>query len=97
MTVESEPDRLLRHRNYEFWLDPNSDSSDLYFKDSSFTVRNGLNGTLGSISFESVNYPGHFLRHAGYTCQLNKVDGSELFKLDASFNQILAQNGSVKL
>ena len=88
MTVESEPSRFMRHRNYEFWLDPNTDSSDLYMKDSSMTVRVGLNGTPGSISFESVNFPGFYLRHANYTCQLNKVDGSELFNLDASFNQI---------
>ena len=71
MTVESEPSRFMRHRSFEFWLDPNTDNSDLYMKDSSFTVRAGLNGAPDSISFESVNYPGHFLRHSGFTCQLN--------------------------
>ena len=63
MTVESEPTRFMRHRSFEFWLDPNTDNSDLFMKDSSLTVRAGLDGTPGSISFESVNYPGHFLRH----------------------------------
>jgi hypothetical protein len=94
----SEPDRFMRHKNYEFWLDPNTDSSDLYLKDSSLTVRKGLDGSAGSISFESVNYPGYYLRHAGYTCQLNKPDGTDLFNEDASFYQLFTPYGiSVRL
>jgi hypothetical protein len=60
-------------------------------------ARTGLDGTPGSISFESVNFPGYYLRHAGYTCQLNKKDGSNLFNLDASFNQITTPEDSIKL
>jgi len=78
-------------------MDPNTDTSDLYLKDSSMIVRKGLDGTPDSISFESVNYPGYYLRHAGYTCQLNKKDGSTLFNKDASFNQIQTPDGSIKL
>lgn len=72
MTVESEPDRFIRHRGFQFWMDPNTDTSDLYLKDSTFIARIGLDAregaSPGSISFESVNYPGYYLRHAGYTC-----------------------------
>ena len=62
------------------------------------TVREGLDGTPGSISFESVNYPGYYQRNAGYTFQLNQkgANPSELFKKDASFNQIADEDGSIK-
>ena len=96
MGVESEPNRFLRHRSYEFWLDTNEDD-ELFIQDSSMTVRGGLDGTPGSISFESVNFPGHFLRHENYTCQLGELDGSETANKDASFVQISTQSGSVKL
>lgn len=38
-----------------------------------------------------MNFPGYYLRHAGYTCQLNAVDGSQLFNMDASFIPIHAE------
>jgi len=52
--------------------------------DSSFIVRSGLAGS-GSISFESKNFPNHFLRHLHRNILLHKYDGSSLFRKDASF------------
>ena len=38
-----------------------------------------------SVTFESVNYPGHFLRHQDYRLKLHQNDGSDLFRQDATF------------
>ena len=62
--------------------------------DSSFTVRKALNGRDGYVSFESVNYPNRFIRHAGYVLWLHEPDGSDLFKNDASFRIVGAKNGA---
>jgi hypothetical protein len=37
------------------------------------------------VSFESVNYPGHYLRHQDFRLKLQKSDGSQLFRQDATF------------
>jgi hypothetical protein len=63
--------------------------SDLSRLDSTFRIVNGLAadtcaGTV-SISFESVNYTGHYLRHQGYRIKLNKFENGDLFKSDATF------------
>ena len=50
-----------------------------------FKVVKGLSGHEGSISFESIARPGHFLRHKGYLIFLHKNDTSDLYKNDASF------------
>ncbi|NTU41577.1 MAG: hypothetical protein HGA78_00685 [Nitrospirales bacterium] len=41
-----------------------------------------------TISFESRNYPGHYLRHQGFRIKLHRSDGSELFRNDASFRMV---------
>jgi len=73
---------MFRHRFNQVWLDP---ASGLYVKDSSFKIVRGLDGK--GISFESVNYPGHFLRRnrKNWNLDLNSNDQSSLFKKDASF------------
>jgi len=68
MAVQGVNGFLMRHRDSEYWLDKNTDTSDLYLQDSSHKVVKALDGTTGAISFESVNYPGHYLRHADETC-----------------------------
>jgi len=50
---------------------------------SSWVVRSGAGN--GSISFESKQNPGRFLRHRGYSMYEDQNDGSYLFKEDASF------------
>ena len=39
---------------------------------------------------------GYYLRHAFSTCQANKVDGTRLFNMDASFNPIAMPDGTFK-
>jgi len=55
----------MRHRNFEIWND-RFDGSDLNKKDASFKVVAANNNKPGYVSFESVNYPGYFLRHSDY-------------------------------
>jgi hypothetical protein len=51
-----------------------------------FKLVTGLDG-LG-ISFESINFPGFYLRHQGYRIKLHKNDNSPLFKLYSTFTVI---------
>jgi len=52
-------------------------------KDATFRLVPGLAGRCSS--FESVNYPGHFLRHQNYRLKLAKKTDDKLFKDDATF------------
>jgi hypothetical protein len=76
-------DRYVRHSNFDVRIDP--DVSPV--QDSQFRLRPGLAGT-GTVSFESVNYPGYFLRHANYDFQLALNDGSSQFAADATFRKV---------
>ena len=77
------PDRFLRHRDFQLWVDA-QEESDLFKQDASFKIVSGLADAAG-ISFESVNFPGHFIRHRGFELFNDCNDHSDLFKLDATF------------
>jgi hypothetical protein len=76
---------MIRHRNYEAWIDPVEQNVDLYRHDASFTLRPALNGESGQFSFESVNYPNYFLRHRNFELHIDEDDNSDLFNADASW------------
>ncbi|WBB89892.1 AbfB domain-containing protein [Verrucosispora sp. WMMC514] len=40
------------------------------------------------MSFESVNFPGYYLRHADYVLRLSPNNGSVVFSEDATFRQV---------
>ncbi|WP_020138518.1 glycoside hydrolase family 43 protein [Streptomyces sp. 351MFTsu5.1] len=75
-------DRYVRHANFDVLIDQNVTSDDAKFR-----LRPGLAGT-GTVSFESVNNPGYFLRHANYDFQLVRNDGTAQFAADATFRQV---------
>jgi hypothetical protein len=77
------PDRYVRQINFDVRIDPDVTPAE----DAQFRLRPGLAGT-GTVSFESVNYPGYFLRHANYDFQLVRNDGTAQFAADATFNQV---------
>jgi hypothetical protein len=54
--------------------------------------RPGLAGKCAS--FEAVNWPGYYLRHAGYRIRLAQNDGSDLMKQDATFCERERKTGS---
>ena len=55
--------------------------------DSQFRLRPGLAGS-GTVSFESVNFPGYFLRHSNYDFRLAYNDGTTQFAADATFRKV---------
>ncbi|MEU8260354.1 AbfB domain-containing protein [Micromonospora sp. NPDC048999] len=89
------PGRFIRHRNELGEVTPVT--NDLDKSDSSFVVRQALirkgeqapgysdDAREIAVSLESINYPGHFLRHQNYRLKLQPNDGSLLFRQDASF------------
>ena len=84
-SLESQSGGFLRHRNYQVWVDPQS-NADLYKKDSSFTIEHGAAGK--GITFKSVNFPSFSLRHDRYSLWISHNDGSQLFALDSSFEVV---------
>ncbi|MFF6994373.1 alpha-L-arabinofuranosidase B [Streptomyces sp. NPDC008313] len=61
-----------------------SGSSALDKADSSWIVRRGL-ANSSCVSFESRNYPGDFLRHFDFRLLRQPMDGSAVFRADATF------------
>lgn len=89
-------DRVLRHAGFAFWVHgpdqgTNNGYSDLQKKDASFIVRPALNGRAGYISFESVNYPRHYIRHSMFRLYLHYNHGD--MNDDSTFKAIPAVNG----
>ena len=63
-----------------------NDGSLLFRQDASFLF-NGGNDSEGNTGFslESINNPGHFVRHSNFELFLAASDGSDLFNRDASW------------
>lgn len=76
------PDRYVRHADFDVRIDQNITGPDAQFR-----LRPGLAGS-GTVSFESVNYRGYFLRHANNDFQLVRNDGTAQFAADATFRQV---------
>ncbi|WP_213013353.1 AbfB domain-containing protein, partial [Paractinoplanes toevensis] len=77
--------RYLRHRDSLARTDVITTGSSLTDRqDATFTVRTGL-ADNSCYTFESVNYPGRYLRHAAYRLQTATNDGTTTFQQDATF------------
>jgi hypothetical protein len=72
------PDRFVQHREYRAKIEANVAP----LADSQFRVVTGLTGT---VSLESANFPGYFLRRKNNEVWVEKNDGTALFAGDASF------------
>jgi hypothetical protein len=42
-------------------------------------------GKLGARSFESLNFPGYYIRHTNFELWIARADGTALFKKDATY------------
>ncbi len=96
--ASSSSTQYLRHQNFQLWQQTN-DGSDLFKKDATFTPRAPLAGTCGCntgtcSSYESVNWPGYYLRHANFMFYIAKPDGGPSYNQDASFCVAPPANGS---
>jgi GH43 family beta-xylosidase len=76
------PDRFIRHWEYRAKLEGNVTN----LADSQFRIVTGLTGS-GTLSLESANFPGYYLRHKNNEVWVEKDDGTALFDADASFFQ----------
>ncbi len=81
--------QYLRHQNFQIWQQT-SDGGDIFKRGATFNQRAALSGTCGCnsgtcASYESIDWPGYYLRHQNFTLYLAKPDGGDLFKQDASF------------
>jgi hypothetical protein len=65
------------------YVDKIAAADSLARKDATFRVVPGLAGRCSS--FESANYPGHFLRHQGFRVKLSPRADDEAFRADATF------------
>ena len=74
------PDRFIRHANFRGRLDPNVTN----VADSQFRFTPGLAGT-GTLSLESANFPGYYLRNRNSELWLERNDGSTVFRNEATF------------
>jgi GH43 family beta-xylosidase len=86
------PGAAVRHYDYRARLEANVTP----LADSQFRLVTGLSGS-GTVSLESTNFPGYFLRHRNYEAWVQQRDGSALFNADASFHRRggLAGSGTV--
>lgn len=73
-------DRYIRHWEYRARVEANVTN----LADSQFRIVTGLNGG-GTVSLESTNFPGYYLRHRNYEMWVERNDGSATFRADASF------------
>jgi Alpha-L-arabinofuranosidase B (ABFB) domain/Glycosyl hydrolases family 2, sugar binding domain/Glycosyl hydrolases family 2 len=78
-------DRYLRHASgLGVTSSITAVSDDLSKQDSTFWLRAGL-ADATCYSFESRNFPGHYLRHSNYRIRKEPNDGTSLFAQDATF------------
>jgi len=77
------PDYLLRHASNAARIDPYPFDP---YADAQWRLRPGL-ANSSAVSFESVNYPGQYLRHSNYVVILASNDGSSGFAADATFHR----------
>ena len=76
--------KFLRHRDFRVRLEGPSGSSDqLFAKDSTFFLVPGLADPNG-VSFESLNFPGRFIRHRNFQLFVEPEDSANLAP-DATF------------
>ncbi len=86
--------RYIRHQNDGVVTSEiSSGSSSLDKNDGSWIVRRGL-ANNSCVSFESRNYPGDFLRHFDYQLYRQPMDGSAIFRADATFCPQAGKSGS---
>lgn len=78
----ADPSRYVRHWDFRARVDVNPAN----LADSQFRQVTGLAGS-GTVSLESTNFPGYFLRHRNFEVWVERNDGSAAFRNDASFHR----------
>ena len=83
------PGYFLRHYGFLLYLEPQNGGRNpsIFDKDATFFLRKNKFFNC-YYSFESVNYPGQFIRHQGYRLKISTYKNTELYKNDASFTPV---------
>ncbi|MFF3856441.1 AbfB domain-containing protein [Micromonospora sp. NPDC002575] len=85
VTTPGYTNRYLRHRDSLAYTEiVTSDSPALLKNDATYTIRPGL-ADPNCYSFESVNFPGQYLRHVESRVRNSPDDGSALLRADATW------------
>jgi hypothetical protein len=85
VTTPGYTNRYLRHMNSLAYTEVVTAASPAVLKaDATYTIRPGL-ADANCYSFESVNFPGQYLRHANSRVQNSVNDGSALMRADATW------------
>ncbi|WP_433133088.1 AbfB domain-containing protein [Micromonospora sp. CA-240977] len=85
VTTPGFTNRYLRHRDSLAYTDVvDAASPSLLKADATYTIRAGL-ADAGCYSFESVNFPGQYLRHQNSRVRNSPDDGSVLLRADATW------------
>jgi GH43 family beta-xylosidase len=82
LRTHADPNRYVRHADHRGRVDANP----ALLADSQFRLVPGLAGG-GTVSLESTNFPGHYLRHENFEVWLDQNDGTAAFRGDASFHR----------
>jgi hypothetical protein len=86
--------RYIRHQNNNAVTTVISSSSSALDKaDGSWIVRRGL-ANNSCVSFESRNFPGEFLRHFNFQLFRQPMDGTTIFRQDATFCPSAGRSGA---
>lgn len=88
------PTHVLRHQGFRFKLAENNPPlgavpDQLLLRDATFHRRPGL-ADRGAASFESVNFPRHFLRHRNFELFIDPHEDTDLHRQDATFHLMAA-------
>ena len=80
------PDHFILHYKGECVISKPDEGDDnkLLKKEASWIPCEGIANSKG-VSFESMNYPGEYIRHCGGRIRINRNDGSNLFREDATW------------
>jgi hypothetical protein len=85
--------RYIRHLNNAAVTSVITSTSSAVDKaDSTFIIRPGL-ANSACVSFESKNFPGDYLRHSNFVMFRQPMDGSALFRADATFCPVPGLSG----
>lgn len=87
-----DPNLYLRHQGFRVKFQRN-DGSELFRNDATFEAKPAVSGASNAYSYESVNFPGHYLRHCSWQMWLdNNARGNRacnadpnVFRQDVSF------------
>lgn len=92
-TTPGYTDHYITHQNDIVVSEAISSSTSSQVKgDATWIVRPGL-ANASCVSFESRDYPGDFLRHQNFQLHRQPMDGSDIFRQDATFCPKTGVNG----